>query len=173
MHVSTLTFQDWVESNSSRIFTLALRITGNRHDAEDVVQETFLKAYQRFHQFRKDSSEFTWLYRIATHCALDLLRKHQRKDAKNLPMEESGLHLVAPHPSPDDSLKQEHLRKQLRDALDELTPMEKTAFILRHYEGQNCTTIAEILECDNNRAKQAVFRAVKKLRTVLKPWTTQ
>lgn len=172
MHTTPATFQTWVEQNSSRIFALAYRMTGQTEDAEEVVQDTFLKAYQRFDQFRHEASESTWLYRIATNCALDLLRKRKRRGGEPLPLESVGPSLVEVPPEGPSQIANQHFRKDLMDALAKLTPFEKTAFVLRHFEGQSCQTIAETLDTNTNRSKQAIFRAVKKLRKALKPWVT-
>src|SRR6266851_2980676 len=73
-------FRALVERHSRSIFRLAYRMTGNEHDAEDVVQETFLRAYRRLNRFESRSDFGTWLYRIGVNCALDLMRK-RRSDA--------------------------------------------------------------------------------------------
>src|SRR5260221_7299934 len=73
-------FRALVERHSRAVFRLAYRMTGNEHDAEDVVQETFLKAYRRMAQFESRAQFGSWLHRIAANCAFDLLRARSRRD---------------------------------------------------------------------------------------------
>jgi len=164
-------FQEWVENNSARIFALAYRMTGQVQDAEEVVQDTFLKAYQQKDQFRGQASPGTWLYRIASNCALDLLRKRKRQGGTPLSLDELGP-LMALAPAADHAVADRQFRQQLHAAMEHLTPMERAAFTLRHYEAYSCKEVGEALDCNTNRAKQAIFRAVRKLRKALKPMVT-
>src|SRR5258705_13757490 len=75
-------FRVLVERHSHRVFRLAYRMTGNEHDAEDLVQETFLRAYRKLGQFEARANFGTWLHRIAANCALDLLRKRKRDEER-------------------------------------------------------------------------------------------
>ncbi len=84
-------FRLLVEHHSRNIFRLAYRMTGNEQDAEDVVQETFLKAFRQLNGFEERSNFSTWLYRIGVNCALDLLRKRRRHDEFQEPLEPSAL----------------------------------------------------------------------------------
>src|SRR5712692_2592422 len=94
-----------VERHSRAVFRLAYRMMGNEQDAEDVVQETFLKAYRSLRNFEERSTFSTWLYRITSNCALDLIRKRQRHEQKRepVPVEESDVVAQVPagDPGPD------------------------------------------------------------------------
>ena len=171
MNDTSTPFQEWVETNSSRIFALAYRITGQVQDAEEVVQETFLKAYQQRETFKANAAPGTWLYRIASNCALDLLRKRKRQGGHPVSLDDLEP-LTALTPDANRSVEGNQFRHQLNDALKALTPMERAAFILRHYEAHSCREVGEALGCNTNRAKQAIFRAVQKLRKALKPMVT-
>lgn len=168
--MEAIPFQEWVQTHSQRVFGLAYRITGHVQDAEEVVQETFLRAYRRRATFRGESSPQTWICRIATHCALDLLRK--RKRLKEDDMETEPLNLPVQASQANQSLNNKHIREQLGQAMKQLSSMERAAFVLRHFEGHSCRDIGKALDCNENRAKQAVFRAVGKLRKALKPLVT-
>ena len=157
-------FRLLVERHGRRLFRLAFRLMGNEEDAEDVVQETFLRAYRGLDRFDERAGVGTWLHRIATNCALDLLRVRKRRsgpDPRGEAVPES-----AP-PGPEAVLQGEELQARIGAALGSLTPAERVAFTLRHFEGRTTEEIGEILGCSTNATKQAVFRAVQKLRQVL------
>src|SRR5436189_3338513 len=92
-----------VERHSRSIFRLAYRMTGNEHDAEDVVQEAFLRAYRRLDQYDQRARFSSWLYRIAANCAFDLLRARRRRDEDPWPegTEATPADFPATDPAPD------------------------------------------------------------------------
>jgi RNA polymerase sigma-70 factor, ECF subfamily len=167
-------FRVLVERHSHSVFRLAFRMTGNEQDAEDLVQETFLRAYKKIRDFDGRASFGTWLYRICANCCLDLLRS--RKSRRELqPIDDaekthSWLETVAaPDPSPERITQSGQIRRVLEPALKRLSDMERAAFILRHYEGFDIDEIAQTLGVQANAAKHSVFRAVQKLRRELEP----
>ena len=163
-------FRELVLAHSRMVFRLACRITGNEADAEDVVQETFWKAYRAFERFDSRASVSTWLYRIASNCAIDLLRRRRARPETAFADEASDAELPASsHPTPQANLLSREAGRQLAAALDELTPRERAAFALRHEEGVPIRDIGAILGLSANAAKQTVFRAVRKLRQRLAP----
>jgi RNA polymerase sigma-70 factor (ECF subfamily) len=163
-------FRELVERHSRMVFRVAYRITGNAQDAEDVVQEAFLKAYRGFNRFDARASFATWVFRIAANCAVDLLRSRRRHPES--PRALDGPDGPAPasfDPSPEAVCAGSEVGRRLSEALAELTPQERAAFVLRHFEGQPIGEIARALGLRGNAAKQAVFRAVRKLRLRLEP----
>jgi RNA polymerase sigma-70 factor (ECF subfamily) len=159
-----------VERHSRRIFHLAYRMTGSEQDAEDLVQETFMRAFQQLDGFTARSQFGTWIYRIAVNCAIDIMRKHQRRDEPFEPIDpESGIPLVADTPGPDRLVFSGEMQQRVKSALDQLSPMERAAFVLRHYEGKCIEEISDTLGLANGATKQAVFRAVQKIRRSLQP----
>jgi len=163
-----------VERHSRSVFRLAFRMTQNEQDAEDLVQETFLKAYKQLHRFDGRSAFGTWLYRIAANCSLDLIRaRKNRKEqsaASTSPEKPDWLDRVAaPDPSPERLARSGQIASLLKPALEQLTDLERTAFVLRHYEGRGIADIAGVLGVEANAAKHSVFRAVQKLRRALEP----
>jgi RNA polymerase sigma-70 factor (ECF subfamily) len=162
-----------VERHSRAVFRLAYRMMGNEQDAEDVVQETFLKAYRSLRNFEERSKFSTWLYRITSNCALDLIRKRQRHEQKREPepLEESEVvaQLPAADPTPDRLTLSGELGKQIGAAMCELSPMERAAFVLRHHEGQTIEEIGRQLGLEPSATKNSIFRAVQKLRRALEP----
>lgn len=162
-----------VVRHSHRLFRLAFRITGNETDAEDVVQEAFLRGYQKLESFESRSDFGTWIYRIAVRCALDRIGG-RRMDGSSRVAEETDPELdevqVADLAAgPDRLLLSGEIRAMQEMAMHNLTPTERTAFMLRHMEDCSTEEIAAALEIQSNAAKQAVFRAVHKLRRRLAP----
>jgi RNA polymerase sigma-70 factor, ECF subfamily len=167
-------FRVLVERHSHAVFRLAFRMTGNEQDAEDLVQETFLRAYKQLHRFDGRAAFGTWLYRICANCSLDLIRsKKSRREYQPLETADESLHwldrVAAPEPSPERLTHSQQITSLLEPALKQLTERERTAFVLRHYEGCNIEEIAQTLGVHSNAAKHSVFRAVQKLRRALEP----
>src|SRR5579863_1198404 len=126
-------FRLLVEQHGRAIFRLAFRMTGNEEDAEDVVQETFLKAYRQIDRYEARASFSTWLYSIASNCALDLLRKRKtrerNRDRGPDPDRDVLGSIPAPTPGPDRELFSSEISVCVHTALDELSGQERTAFI--------------------------------------------
>ena len=167
-------FRVLVERHSQAVFRLAFRMTRNEQDAEDTVQETFLRAYKQVHRFDGRAAFGTWLYRICANCAFDLIRSRKtRKEANGSGGEderETWLERVAAHdPSPERLTQSGQIAELIGPALEKLTENERTAFVLRHYEGCDIEEIARTLGVQTNAAKHSVFRAVQKLRRALEP----
>jgi RNA polymerase sigma-70 factor (ECF subfamily) len=167
-------FRVLVERHSRPVFRLAFRMTGNEQDAEDVVQESFLRAYRQIERFDGRAAFGTWLYRIAANCSLDLIRARKiREDRRVSPTEEESLgwleNVATQAPSPERLTQSGQIASLLRPALAQLSDMERTAFILRHYEGCDIEQISQVLGVKANAAKHTVFRAVQKLRRALEP----
>jgi RNA polymerase sigma-70 factor (ECF subfamily) len=166
-------FQSLVEQHSRDVFRLAFRITRNEMDAEDAVQETFLKAYQKLGGFDGRSSFGTWLYRITANTSIDVLRRRRREEGRSDSLDDEAAapsrRLATENPSPDRLLFSTEVQSRLRIALDELTEMERAAFAMRHFENFPLAEISQILGLKESATKQAVFRAVKKVRRNLEP----
>ena len=160
------TFRDVVDENARDLFRLAFRLTGNEADAEEVVQETFMRAYRWHHRFDGRSQIRTWLYRIASNAAMDLLRRRSRRSAET--DLETAPRLSSPA-SQETLLAGGEIGSRIREALDLLSDVERTAFVLRHCQGFSIREIAAVLDSSEMSAKHAVFRAVRKLRQELEP----
>lgn len=157
-----------VMRHSSSLFRVAFRITGNEADAEDVVQEAFLRGYRRLESFESKSKFSTWIYRIAVHCALDSIQQRNGNDATRVGNEsdpdQDQVQVADEAAGPDRLLLSGEIEAMRRDAMHGLTATERTAFVLRHMEDRTTEEIAAALGIAPNAAKQAVFRAVQKLR---------
>ena len=171
----SVSFRELVEEHGPMVFRLAYRMTGNEEDAEDVVQESFLKAYRSLRRFDSRSSFGTWIYRIAVNCAIDLIRRRRhpvmtstsrRAEVDDLDVVES---LPSCDPLPDRVAFSGQVERSVASALLLLSPLERAAFVLRHLEGMPIERIATVLRSRPNAIKQTVFRAVRKLRRELAP----
>jgi RNA polymerase sigma-70 factor (ECF subfamily) len=171
-------FRVLVERHSATIFRLAYRLTGNHHDAEEIVQEAFLRAYQKLEQFASQANFATWVYRIAANYTIDRMRQKRKEDARRLipsvemndDVEQDPLRQVPDAgPTPERLTQSVELRKEMEAALEALTPAERTAFVMRHCDGCGIEEIAAALKSNSSAAKNTVFRAVQKLRHALEP----
>jgi RNA polymerase sigma-70 factor (ECF subfamily) len=148
-------------------------MTLNEFDADDVVQETFLRAYRSLGRFDGRAVFGTWIYRIAVNCSLDLQRaKGKRAEvATNHDEDGDGLAatLAATSPTPDRVALSGQVRRIVDETLAELSPMERTAFLMRHVEGLPVPQISAVLGRNAGATKHSIFRAVKKLREALRP----
>jgi len=168
-----------VERHSHNVFRLAYRMTGNRHDAEEVVQEAFLRGYQKLGQFAARANFGTWVYQIAANYAIDRMRqRHKEEVRREAPraedrdeMENDPVNRIQDEaPTPERLAQSIELRKQMEQALAALSEAERTAFVMRHWEGCGIDEIAEVLKSSSNATKNTVFRAVQKLRKALQPF---
>jgi RNA polymerase sigma-70 factor (ECF subfamily) len=157
-------------------------MTGNEQDAEDVVQESFLRAYRQLAKFDERATFGTWLYRIAANCSLDLVRSRKRRGAAPAPAMAAGagegdrsefdmaiMNLTSPDPTPERAALSSEVRDRVTEAMNDLSDTERTAFVLRHFEGMCIEEVSRVLECQPGAAKHSVFRAVQKLRRALEP----
>jgi RNA polymerase sigma-70 factor (ECF subfamily) len=171
-----------VERHSRNVYRLAYRMTGNQHDAEEVVQEAFLRAYQKLSQFAARANFGTWVYRIAANYAIDRMRQRKNEDSNRALQAreteegaEMDLMSTVPDaaPSPERLAQSGQLAAQMRRALHDLTPAERTAFVMRHWGGSGIEEIAAALNSSASAAKNTVFRSVQKLRKALEPFVEQ
>jgi RNA polymerase sigma-70 factor (ECF subfamily) len=161
-------YRELVERHAQKVFRLSYRMTGNEEDAEDVAQETFIKAYRNLARYDGRAGFGTWIYRIATNCALDLLRRRERTRTEPLADGDDAPALASADPSPERAAEGGELVRRLARAMTRLSANEKTAFVLRHQEGRSLEEIAKALGIRTGAAKTCVFRAVAKLRAALR-----
>ena len=168
-------FEQLVRAYDQSVLRLAMNLLRSPEDARDVYQEAFLRVYRNLHTFRFDCSFHTWLYRIVTNICLDQLRK--RKVRK----EESAVVETADGPidrmdsfeeegvdaNPERTMWNRQLKGKIESAIDDLTPRERMVFELRHYQGLRLRAIGEMLGTSEEAAKNCLFRATQKMRSVL------
>jgi RNA polymerase sigma-70 factor (ECF subfamily) len=169
-------FEELVRHYDQSVLRLAMHLTGSEHEAQDVYQEAFLKAYKSIGNFRFECSFYTWIYRIVTNLCLDHLRKRQvRKEEAPVATDATGeqydvLEQVPDGRSganPERGLMSRELGKRISHALEKLTPRERMVFELKHYHGLKLRTVGEVLNTTEETAKNTLFRATQKLRGAL------
>ena len=175
-HGERAAFDSLVRRYDQSVLRLALHMLGNEQDAQDVNQEAFLKAYRHLGNFRFECSFYTWLYRIVTNLCLDHLRRRKsrredpatvidsRGDEMDLLSNISDTRSMA---NPARELDRKSMGESINQALDKLTPRERTVFELKHYQGLKLRTIGEMLNTTEETAKNTLFRATRKLRAHL------
>jgi len=165
----TEAFRVLVEEHSRKMFRLAYRMTGNEQDAEDVVQETFLRAYGQLDRYESRAHFSSWLHRIAANYAIDLLRRRKRWRSTDLDTHEVSHPLQSVEPDPDRSLRGNEVQLRVEQELQQLTDKERIAFTLRHFEGLSIQEISAITGSGVSATKNHIFRAVRKMRRALEP----
>lgn len=166
-------FRRLVELNSANVYNVALKLLGDDQEAEDVLQETFLSAFQAIDRFEGRSSLSTWLYRIAYNASLMRLRKRRQmttfsldmpRDQEGEPGEVVSRHLVDWSTVPDDQLLTAEARQEMDRAIAELPETLRSTFILRDIQGLSGAETAEVLGITVQAVKNRLHRARLRLR---------
>ena len=167
-------FRALVERHSRAVYRLAHRMTGSATDAEDVVQETFLRAYRQLGRFESRANFGTWLHRIAVNCSIDLIRARPHResahDTSDLEDFTGALTNEPRQPSPERLTLSSEVQERIQGAMATLSHMERAAFMLRHFEGHSIDEISRLLGLKTNATKHSIFRAVRKMRLALEPF---
>ena len=167
-------FHSLVDRHSRAVYRLAYRMTGSPQDAEDVVQETFLRAYKQLGRFESRANFGTWLHRIAVNCSIDLIRSRPHReaahDAPDLEQFSAGAEPGdSSRVSPERLMLSTEVQERISSAMSGLSSMERAAFTLRHFEGRSIEEISQSLGLKTNATKHSIFRAVRKMRLALEP----
>lgn len=168
-------FRQLVEAYARVLFALCVRITRDAALAEDAVQEALFNAWKHIAEFDGRSSFKTWLHRIAVNAALEQMRRnarHETVDASSPATDEDDDFLLqrpADEPGPEQEALGDEIGREVQDHLGRMTVIERTAFLLRHAEGHSIEEIAQTMSMNESASKQAIFRAVRKLRGALQP----
>jgi RNA polymerase sigma-70 factor (ECF subfamily) len=169
-------FEELVRRYDQAVLRLALHLSGSESEAQDIYQEAFLKAYRSIVNFRFECSFYTWMYRIVTNLCLDHLRNRRiRREDPPVTVGSNGeqidlLSLFAdsrPYSNPERTLLVRELKLRIEHALRKLTPRERMVFELKHYQGLRLRAVGEILNTTEETIKSTLFRATRKLRTIL------
>lgn len=169
-------FDTLVHRYDQSILRLALRMTGSEHEAQDICQEAFLKAYRNIEKFRFESSFYTWMHRIVTNLWMDHLRsRHSSREVSAVITTPQGKeadlfeHLADKniHNDPELQALRSELSRHIRIALRRLTARERLVFQLKHFEGLKLRIIGDMLKTSEETAKNTLFRATHKLRVYL------
>ena len=162
-----------VQRYQSKLFAVAFGVLRHREDAREVAQEAFIKAYRNLPGFRRDSSFYTWIYRITLNLAIDFQRKAWRKREttfEDVRLGPDEINATGPRPmgNPGEKLEQKRLAETINAAIDTLPADQRTAIILREIQGLSYKEIAETMGCAEGTVMSRLYYARKKLQELLK-----
>jgi len=166
-------FEELVSLYERKIYTITYRLMGNREDASDLAQETFLRAFQSLGGFRGEASFSTWICRIATNVCRDELRKRYRLAAdsldERLTLEESqvGRQFASNEPGPDEICERRELQSIIQGFINALSPEFRLTLVLRDILGYSYEEIAKQLDCSPGTVKSRLSRARNYLKDKL------
>ena len=168
----TAAFGELVRRYQDRLYNTVYRLLDNADDAQDVVQDAFVNAYQSLEGFKGDSQFFTWLYRIAVNTAISLKRK--QRVTLSINAGRNGEHGIEPldgseYSRPGQGLERAEEERRVQEALNRLSPEHRMVLILKDMEGQKYETMAEILQVPIGTIRSRLHRARAELRELLQP----
>jgi len=175
-----LAFQELVTRYQRRVYAVAFGIMGNAHDAEDIVQEGFLKAFRNLPSFRRQSSFYTWLYRIIYNLSLDEKRRRYRHvessvgetsalDASATRTVDGG-ELLGRVANPDVAYDRGELRSQIARAIESLSAEHRAVILLREVEGLSYAEISDVVDCSKGTVMSRLHHARRRLQKILVDW---
>ncbi|MCK4761823.1 MAG: RNA polymerase sigma factor [Candidatus Aminicenantes bacterium] len=168
-------FQELVERYKKKIYYLAFDMVGDHHEAEDLSQEVFIKAFRFIKKFRKEAKVSSWLYRIAVNTCIDAQRKKSSKPQVSMENEQLESAFLASNRRDEDiSISEperlagaEIVQERIRRMLGGISPRERSVFILRYYNEFGVKEIAAVLKVSSNTIKSLLLRARRKLKKEL------
>ena len=169
-------FKELVDTCQDRVFNTAIGIVQNAEDAEDVAQEVFIQVYRSIHQFKGEAKLSTWLYRIATTRALDLLRSRKSKKRFGLMQRLFGdgnepLHELPDFNHPGVALDRKENAARLFKAIAQLSDNQKTAFTLHKLEDLSYQEVSDVMQTSVPAVESLMHRAKQNLRKILEKET--
>jgi RNA polymerase sigma-70 factor (ECF subfamily) len=163
-------FRELVERFKQRTYYLALDLSGNHHDAEDISQEVFIKAYRGIGKFRSGAKISTWLYRITVNVYIDSKRKKSHKmvslfeNRDNSDVDPLEVTADGVTGNPESSMNAADINEHILNALENLSERERSVFVLRHYHDLQLKEISNTLDISEGTVKSLLFRSIQKLR---------
>ena len=163
----TNAFAILVDRYKDLVYTLALRMMKNREEAEEVSQDTFIKAYKSINRFKGDSKFSTWIYRIAYNTSLDRLKKN-KKHFNDVPIDEYTEHQVKTIDNALSQLENEERNQAIQKCITQLPSDDAFILTLYYFEEQTLDEISKVIGLTPNNVKVKLFRSRKKLATIMK-----
>jgi RNA polymerase sigma-70 factor (ECF subfamily) len=163
----TNAFSILVERYKDLVYTLAIRMVKHKEEAEEITQDTFIKAYKSIHKFKGDSKFSTWIYRVAYNTCLDAIKKHKKLQS-NVPINEYTEHEVKAIDNALDIMEAKERSVVIKNSIEKLPSEDAFLMTLYYYEELSLDEIADITGLKANNVKVKLFRSRKKLATILK-----
>jgi RNA polymerase sigma-70 factor (ECF subfamily) len=163
----TQAFEALVIANEKKVYNLAIKMTGNVEDAQDITQEVFIKAYRQLANFRGESKFSVWIYRMTYNLAIDFIRQRTRS-AKTIQLtyqddESAPLEIPSPEALPEDHIIREELRRNIDACIETLSEDHRAVFTMREVAGLSYAEIAESLHVSEGTVKSRLARARQNL----------
>ena len=163
-------FAELVRKYQGRVLTLATRMLDNRHEAEDVAQDIFVKIFQSLQDFRGAARFSTWLYRITVNHCLNHIRRRTRQQQTWVGADPEEWMQETPAANPHKQLEQKERWALVQAKLQALTPEHRTIILLRDFEGLSYDEIADVLQLESGTVKSRLHRARMELKALLEPY---
>lgn len=165
-------FREFVEHYKSTVYSVAFRLTGNHADADDLSQVVFIKFFNSINRYRQETGLHSWLYKIAVNSYIDKERKKVNRIMHRFEQPEENENsfeenIISEKADPEQLTESGMIKKHIENALEKLSPKEKSAFVLKHYHGQTLGEIAKAINTTEGTVKSLLFRGVKKLQSAL------
>lgn len=164
-------FDKLVKKYAPLVFHLAYDLMGNREDAQDMTQETFLRAFLNIHQYRGEARFSTWLYRVAYNIGMDIKRKQKRSSIVETPLKEPGVHFPDIPQRSFEGYTGE--REAIEKALQTLSDSQRVAITLNYFHGFRMREIGEVLGCSEATVRTHIFRGLRRLRRELRDYSPE
>ena len=171
-------YDELIRRYQRKIYQLVYNMTSNREDAEDLVQDVFVKAYSALERFKGDSSFYTWIYRIAVNRAINYLKKRKRNTAMSLDDIDQGVErdpnfvALQSRESPVRDATLSELQKKLNEALQALSENHRAVVVLHDIQGIQHDEIARMLKCSPGTVRSRLFYARQELQKQLTEFVT-
>lgn len=163
----TNAFSILVDRYKDLVYTLAIRMVKHKEEAEEITQDTFIKAYKSLHRFKGDSKFSTWIYRVAYNTCLDVIKKN-KKHQSNVPIDEYTEHEVKTIDNALDIMEAKERSALIKNCIEKLPSEDAFLMTLYYYEELSLDEIADITSLKANNVKVKLFRSRKKLASILK-----
>jgi RNA polymerase sigma-70 factor, ECF subfamily len=164
-HERDKAFNQIVLRYRERLYAIIRGYVRDHDDTDDILQETYMKAFLYLHKFRGESSLYTWLTRIAINLSLTHIRKMKLRSW--ITLDQVTIPLISKNPAPDAEAEHNELKDMIHKALERLPEKQKTVFILRHYDHRSIAEIAEITGNAEGTVKANYFHALNKVKKSL------
>ena len=171
---SVLAFESLVRKYDRQVLQLACKMVKSPQDAEDIYQEVFIRIYRNLGRFQFRSEFSTWLYRVVINYCINYQRKFKRVKFYSLDQSVGadsarwGGDMAIDQKDPEESVVNKELSSEIQAALERLPARQKMVFVLRHFQGHKLKEIAAMMECTEGTVKNYLFRATRKMRSLLK-----